>query len=85
LVYFYCTRQLRSLLDEDSARSFEMEGAVLSCSRALDAELARPRGAVRLPTVIERARLRSTAITKVVLANNRLEAAGDVVTLSGLN
>jgi hypothetical protein len=40
LVYFYCTRQLRSLLDEDSARRYQMEGAVLSCSLALDAELA---------------------------------------------
>jgi hypothetical protein len=40
LVYFHCTRQLRSLLDQDSARSYQMEGALLSCSRALDAELA---------------------------------------------
>jgi hypothetical protein len=40
LVYFDCTRQLRSLLDPDSARRNQMEGAGLSCSRALDAELA---------------------------------------------
>jgi hypothetical protein len=40
LVYFDCTRRLRSLLDQDSARRYQMEGAVLSCSRALDAELA---------------------------------------------
>jgi predicted ATPase/class 3 adenylate cyclase len=40
LVYFHCTRQLRSLLDQDSARKYQREGALLSCSRALDAELA---------------------------------------------
>jgi hypothetical protein len=41
LVYFYCTRQLRSLLNQDSARRYQMEGAVLSCSRALDASWRR--------------------------------------------
>jgi hypothetical protein len=40
LVYFDCTRQLRSLLDQDSARRYQLEGAALSCSQALDAELA---------------------------------------------
>jgi hypothetical protein len=44
LVYFDCTRQLRALLDQDSARRYQREGAVLSCSRALDAELASRQG-----------------------------------------
>jgi hypothetical protein len=44
LVYFHSTRQLRALLDQDSARRYQTEGAVLSCSRALDAELASRQG-----------------------------------------
>jgi hypothetical protein len=41
LVYVHCTRVLRDLLDHETARTTQAEGAALSLKDALDAELVR--------------------------------------------
>ena len=68
LVYDHCTRALRDVLDQETARRTQAEGSALSLKEALDAELirdasqddpqaaSRPAGERRRPTSAARQR-----------------------------
>jgi predicted ATPase len=53
LVYLYCTKHLRVLLDHDSAQQCQAQGAALSCTQALDAQLSDIQGAGRPESALE--------------------------------
>ncbi len=53
LVYFYCTKQLRGLLDHGRAQQCQAQGATLSCTRALDAQLSDIQSAGKLESALE--------------------------------
>jgi predicted ATPase len=53
LVYFYCTKHLRVLLDQASAQRCQAQGATLSCTQALDAQLSDILGAGRPEAALE--------------------------------
>jgi hypothetical protein len=53
LVYFYCTKHLRVLLDHGRAKQCRAQGATLSCTQALDAQLSDIQGAERPESALE--------------------------------